>query len=230
MIHLSREQRDLAVEHARWAQDVARAWAVICGMLYFFKDLRSTALEALSKCAFKFDPSRNVPFRGFAWRGIAGAVVNAIKAEAREHRFEAALDAAAFFKDEDPASSDTDEERIAQIDGITADAMDAYILACAAQEDRMNGEAGLLEREAHVELKQAIARLPAEDRRLLELRYWDELPWNDVAARLGLPVRTAKDHEQKIRRELGAAVGAPPMPRRAPQDVQGKPEKTAAPP
>jgi RNA polymerase sigma factor (sigma-70 family) len=212
MIRLSREQRALGAEHARWAQSIARAWAMICGMEYYLDDLRATALEALSKSAFKFDPSRNVPFRGFAWRGIVGAVVNAIKDQAREQRFEVALDAAAFFTEEDPASSDTDEERIAQIDGVTADAMDAFVLACGAQEDRMNGEAGLLEREAHAELKQAIARLPPEDRRLIQLRYWDELPWKDVAERLGLPERTAQDHEQKIRRHLRAALasGCPP--------------------
>ena len=208
MIRLSREQRALAAAHARWAQEIARAWTVICDMDYYLDDHRSTALEALSKFAFKFDPSQNVPFRGFAWRGIAGAVVNAIKEQSRGHHFEVALDAAAFVKEEDPASSDTDEERIAQIDGVTADAMDAFVLACAAQEDRMNGEAGLLEREAHAELKQAIARLPPEDRRLIQLRYWDELPWEEVAEHLGLPERTAKDHEQKIRRKLRAALSS----------------------
>jgi RNA polymerase sigma factor (sigma-70 family) len=231
MIRLSPAQRALAAPHVRLAQNIARSLTVIYGMFHYHDILRSDALEGLSKAAHTFDPSREVPFEKYAWHRIIGQVKNAIGKEARRLSLEGmVLDAAARIEDERPVQLDAEDDTITQLDGITAEVMAAFVMVCAGQEHRLQGEAGVLQREAYAELEEALSQLAPQDRRLIQLRYWDELPWEEVAGRLGIPKRTAKDHDLKIRRHLGAALAAPPMPLRSPEGSQGKPEKTVGPP
>lgn len=231
MIRLSPDQRKRAAGHVLLAQNIARSLTVIYAMFHIHDILRSVALEALSKAAHAFNPSREVPFEKYAWYRIIGELKNAIGKEARRLSLEGAvLDAAARIEDERPVHPDAEDDTITQLDGITAEVMAAFVMVCAGQEHRTQGEARLLQREAYANLEEAISHLAPEDRRLVQLRYWDDLPWEEVAERLGIPLRTATDHDQKIRRRLAAALASPPMPRRPLHDVQRKPEKTAAPP
>lgn len=209
MIRLSAEQRALASRHVRVARDIARWFAATHGMLHLHDVLRSVAFEALSKAAHAFDPSRGVPFDKFAWYRIVGELKNAIGKESRRRSLEGAvLDAAAQIEDERPDHPDTEDDAIAQLDGITAEVMAAFVVAAAAEEQRAHGEAGLLQREAQGELSLALSQLHPEDRRLVELRYWDDLPWEAVANCLGVAERTAKDRDLKMRRRLAADLGA----------------------
>jgi RNA polymerase sigma factor (sigma-70 family) len=82
--------------------------------------------------------------------------------------------------------------------------MGAAYLQCAGEDHRAHGEARLLRQEASEQLHEAVERLPPEDRRLVELRYFQGLEWKQVALELGLPERTVKDHDLKIRRRLRA--------------------------
>src|SRR5690348_2502053 len=64
----------------------------------------------------------------------------------------------------------------------------------------------------------------------IELRYWDDLPWEEVAERLGIAERTAKDHDQKIRRRLAAALAEAAISRHLPKGILEIAKKDAAPP
>ena len=91
------------------------------------------------------------------------------------------------------------------IDLRTEELMLEFGISCGSLQMRVDPEARLLTREAHAEVAEAMASLPPRDSLLVELHN-DELPWKDVAERLGIPERTAKDHYAKIRERLRKAL------------------------
>lgn len=60
----------LAVEHAGWAQSIARSVARGWDLDWENDGLDGAAMEALLYCSRRFDESRGVPFRGYARRRI----------------------------------------------------------------------------------------------------------------------------------------------------------------
>lgn len=57
-----------------------------------------------------------------------------------------------------------------------------------------------------------VERLPAAQRRLLELVFFHELPLPEVAAELGWPLGTVKSRLHRLLRALNAEPGAEPVP------------------
>ena len=70
--------------------------------------------------------------------------------------------------------------------------------------------------ELHVRVGSALARLPAEQRRLLLLRYWLGLSPNDIARRESLPASTVRNRLRRaclrLRRTPEIVCYAPPRP------------------
>jgi DNA-directed RNA polymerase specialized sigma subunit len=60
----------LVLEHQGWAESIARSVARAWNMDWRGDGLDGAALEALLFCARRFDPSRGIPFRGYARRRI----------------------------------------------------------------------------------------------------------------------------------------------------------------
>lgn len=56
--------------------------------------------------------------------------------------------------------------------------------------------------EDRADVRRAVNRLPAEDRRLLGMRYWLDLTQTEVAQRLGIPEGTAKVRLHRARDAL----------------------------
>lgn len=68
---LSQDEIDkLVIEHQGWAESIARSVARAWNMDWRGDGLDGAALEALLFCARRFDPSRGIPFRGYARRRI----------------------------------------------------------------------------------------------------------------------------------------------------------------
>ena len=63
---------------------------------------------------------------------------------------------------------------------------------------------------SRVDLDRALAGLSHEDRRLLELRYTDDLTQPRVAAALGIPEGTVKVRLHRLRSRLRVALGSQP--------------------
>jgi len=80
--------------------------------------------------------------------------------------------------------------------------MEALLESYVGDELRSNGEAGLLTRESWDALHREIGGLTPEDRRLVELRYWDRRTWEEVGAALGVADRTARERDLRIRERL----------------------------
>jgi RNA polymerase sigma-70 factor (ECF subfamily) len=58
-----------------------------------------------------------------------------------------------------------------------------------------------------IDVTNALNDLPADDRTLLELRYWDDLTQSDLATRLGIPEGTVKVRLHRLRARLRAVLG-----------------------
>jgi RNA polymerase sigma factor (sigma-70 family) len=188
--------RTLAEEHALWARRIARRLARSHAVTYYLEDLEAAALLAVHETVRTFDPTKG-DFKTYAWKPIAGAVLNAIRKEGR-HALRSAVVESAARRDRPDGEADP----IEQLFHFAAEIMeDAYLQSLGA-EARANGEASLLKREEYERLHAAILRLEAHDRRLVELRYFDGHPWKQVAEELGIPERTAKDHDHRLREQL----------------------------
>lgn len=207
------EARELAARYAPWARRIAISLVVIYDVGHLRDDLVGTALLTLSRVAESFDPSRGWRFETFAYKRIAGEVLDEIGKELRHLTFLRApmLDASLRSPGDGSDTGEVNPEEsieasLAKIDAILADAMSAAVFGCMGEDRRSNGEARLIEHQADARLRGALGLLSPEERRLVELRYFEGLAWTQVALALDLPERTAKDRDHKIRRHLRACL------------------------
>lgn len=197
---LTPEQRALVEQHVGWARGIALARAALYRRFHDRDELVGAALEGLSRAACAFDPSRGTSFQAFAWKWVTGAIVGEIDGEARHlgRLRQRMVRAAPEIIGEGTPHEATADEAIDEIDRIAAALMEDGWLHAAGDEQA----ADLVPRALLADLKDALAALEAEDRRLVELRYFSEMPWRDVAQALGIPVGTAKDRDQRVRAVL----------------------------
>lgn len=167
------------------------------------EELRSIANESLLRAAQLFDASRGVPFDGYAFRFVRLDLQRAIGEEGARRRSEIALlsagcDALDRFGLPDPFASGTEHARLFAdaLEGMFAEVIARYLGAASR---------GLDESELGATLDRA-ARFRKEVRDLgargevLQLRYLEELGWDEVAFRLGVSLATARrDHDESLR-------------------------------
>jgi RNA polymerase sigma factor FliA len=209
---LSPDEQALVERHIPMAERIARS-LVRHYRAYHYEDVaRSTALEALTEARGTFDPAEGVPFDCFAWRRINGKVTDALHKEARhwEAWHSGAIETAELVEDPSNVLADTDEETSAHVDRLANEVMAGALLRFASEVKRTPGEAGEALRATYAAalrvVQEAVSRLSAEDQVLIDLHEWQALPWDSVASRLGVPVRTAKRRHQQIRRRVAVAL------------------------
>ncbi len=69
----------LVVEHQGWAESIARAVARGWNMDWRLDGLDGAAMEALIFCSRRFDPTRGIPFKGYARKRIHEAATDAAR-------------------------------------------------------------------------------------------------------------------------------------------------------
>lgn len=78
--HLSEEEaNNLVVEHHGWAESIARSVARAWNLDWRLDGLDGAAMEALIFCSRRFDPTRGIPFKGYARRRIHEASTEAAR-------------------------------------------------------------------------------------------------------------------------------------------------------
>jgi len=73
------EANELVMEHAGWAQSIARAVARAWSLDWQMDGLDGAAMEALIFCSRRYQPDMGVPFRGYARRRIHEASTEAAR-------------------------------------------------------------------------------------------------------------------------------------------------------
>ncbi len=170
-------------------------------------DLLSAGMLALSLCAKNYDPSRGVPFSGFAAFRIRGALTDELRSmdwasrgvRTKARSIDAAHNALAAKLGRSPTRAEVSQEMglsIRDLDAVDADVQRAAVLSLQAltPDDgaellptAADGPEGvLLKREQLGYLRDGIAELPDRLRFVVEQYFFGQRMMADIAAELGV--------------------------------------------
>jgi RNA polymerase sigma factor (sigma-70 family) len=128
-------------------------------------------------------------------RRVRGALLDVTRREMRRRERELLLD-------------DTEEAQGAAVKGEGEDE-DTQARALGVEAQLLGSpEESLLRREARAALDREVSRLSRDDQRLYALRHQEGLTWEEIAAQTGMPSRTGRSHDKRIRARLTAALRA----------------------
>ena len=169
------------------------------------EELVSFGREGLLGAARNFDASRGVPFRCWAALRVRGAIVDGVRSlgnvPRRMYRRIKAIEAAdrvegALIQDDaarPPAGATAADARLSHYLESIATAMAVGILAPSQRDcfeqvegDDVSPEEAVANRELAGEIRAAVARLPAQERHLVESHYFGDSTLDDAARALGL--------------------------------------------
>jgi RNA polymerase sigma factor for flagellar operon FliA len=165
------------------------------------EDLLAFAYEGLLEARQRFDASRGVQFKSFAYYRVRGAILDGVRrmaylprrayarlkaSEAVDVEGEQAAEARAALAG--AAASDV-EGNLRAIDGILGRVAAAYCTAASAQEEESepnNPEYSLIARERRTRVQRALAVLPEQEKYLIQGHYIEGRNFDELAKELGL--------------------------------------------
>jgi RNA polymerase sigma factor for flagellar operon FliA len=165
------------------------------------EDLLAFAYEGLLEARQRFDASRGVQFKSFAYYRVRGAILDGVRrmaylprrayarlkaSEAVDVEGEHAAEARAALAG--AAASDV-EGNLRAIDGILGRVAAAYCTAASAQEEESepnNPEYSLIARERRARVQRALAVLPEQEKYLIQGHYIEGRNFDELAKELGL--------------------------------------------
>jgi|SRR5215831_5630843 len=161
-------------------------------------DVIGSAELGLVEAAQNFDPSRGVLFKTFAYYRIRGAIYDALrrtgwlKGEALL-RFEAGANE--YLKDyteASPAAPAGPTAALGELQQLTSAVLTSFMLSLdafkfeVADPKNVSVEDALLDQDTKRQLKNALAQLPENNRRLIELYYFQDATLEEIGRVLGL--------------------------------------------
>jgi RNA polymerase sigma factor (sigma-70 family) len=153
---LSKPRNKLVIEHMDFARRIAAVVHRRIPPFIQLEDLQQEAFVGLIKAARKYNFKSGVPFQGFAYRKVHGAVIDSIR---RKNFFESSMYQLLDYVD------------------------DLELLQFDAETPITQGhDHGVVTRE----VQRAVASLPAEDRKVIELRFGEGLTGRAAAERMGV--------------------------------------------
>ena len=125
-------------------------------------------------------------------RRVRGALLDASKKEKRRRKREVLFDD--LEEAQGPAAPEGDDT-LARALGVEAEVLGSPLES-------------LLRRERQAALDREVERFPPAERRLYTLRHREGLTWNEITAETGIPGRTARLSDKRIRDHLTAVLRA----------------------
>lgn len=180
------------------------------------EELESVAYIGLCEAAATFNAELGVPFAGFAWNRIKGAVMTFME---REDKYRDLVKQCLACGDE-YAEMQTDQGEIDDTDADSKDrlrtAMSGMFASLAvgffSSAGRHAGESAWVQSKAYRDalstLTDVIASLPERDRRIVEMRYLEERGLEDVAKALSVSYISARRYHHAAMQRLGARLVA----------------------
>lgn len=155
------------------------------------EDLRAVADLAMCSAAASFDPSRGVPFAGYAWTVVTRQLGRAIRAEHRHQRGRVG----ASSRDD---RNCTDEDSLEAVPGMMERVAASAPLGRATWTMAAQTEEIAVQRAHHRSLVEALrvtlGSLPQGPRRLLEMRYLEGQDFDPIARALGISNASVRRH------------------------------------
>jgi RNA polymerase sigma factor (sigma-70 family) len=172
-----------------WAVRMAMVWAQTTGLPE--DELEGEALYAID-AALRTHHVRGVTVSEHVRRRVKGALLDTARKAQKHRQHEVLLD---DLEEAERQTIEDDDEAL-----MTALGVGAQVMA--------SPEESLLRRERQAARDQEVDRLPPADRRLYVLRHREERTWDEISAETGIPGRTARDHDKKIRDHLTGVLRA----------------------
>lgn len=178
------------------------------------EDLVAFGYEGLLEARKRFDASRGVQFKSFAYYRVRGAVIDGVRrmaylprrAYARLRAAEAAdLEGDAVLQTHAPAAASDVEGTLRAIDGVLGRMAAAYCVAASVDDE--DPEQNLLASERREIVKRALDTLPEPERKLIRGHYIDGRNFDEIAAELGLSKSWASRLHTRALGRLRAAFG-----------------------
>ena len=163
-------------------------------------ELVALGREGLVHAARRFDPSRGVPFSSYAYHRIRGAIFDGVRRQGWLSRVEYGhfLSCANSYlmnlgdrAEANPPPS-SGEERVSELTNTLEDLAAIFIVTAGIGEEDTpdprspDGFEALADKRTSAQVRQALARIPGRERRIIELHYFGELSLTDTGREMGL--------------------------------------------
>ncbi len=202
-LRLTREQQALLLEWTDWRVRMTRRLVRRFGRWVKPEEIEGKVLVTTTECACRFDPSRGVPFGGYALTAVVRVVGHAARQAGwrAEKAYQAASGCGEMWLSSPRAIFGTEEERRGLVDKLAGEAATAIVLAGAFSRDTAAGDedafVSTLDRPRIVD---RVGRMSARNQKVLEMRYGVEPQTLEaIAKELGCaPVTVRRAHEEAM--------------------------------
>jgi RNA polymerase sigma factor for flagellar operon FliA len=161
-------------------------------------DIRGSAELGLVEAANSFDPTRGVLFKTFAYYRIRGAIYDSLRKmgwfakDSARLKFESGANE--YMKDyaESAPADGSPEETLRELQDLTASVVNCYLISTTSMTEELqetgvqSAEERCIDREMRERLAEALNRLPAKNRQVLEDYYFRDQTLESIGERLGL--------------------------------------------
>ncbi len=183
-------------------------------------ELASVGYETECRCATRFEPARNVPFEAYSYTFVHLDMKKAIGKERTKQRREmtGTLDASyeylERYRDPGDLFADTEADSRRQLREFAEGIMGTFLARFLSEASQAPSEDDLHERDdrgrKRVRVRAAVEAM-GEAGRVLSLKYFDRLTWEEVAARVGSSSATVRrDHDAALRTLAARLAGTAP--------------------
>lgn len=196
---MRREDEQFVREYEGFVRGTAMQTRAQLGLDAPVEDLVAFGFQGLLEARARYDASKGVTFRAFAYYRVRGAVLDGVRAMSRlPRRAYARLKAAEaldkFAEDAGKGRAMTTQRASAEanlraVDAILGRVAAAYTVA-VSHEDAAEGagspEEALLREERQARMRMALRQLPERERLLVQGHYYEGRQFDEVSADLGI--------------------------------------------
>lgn len=180
-------------------------------------DLRSAMHLQLVQSVTVYEPSRNVPFNGYAYRGVLGAMLDAVSVDRRELAWKVVGE---MYRTEDGMMHDDESADTLDLESdvtpheVASSSLRAraaiFVVRVAWQQTSTGGEDDAidkLERDRIFRaLEMTLPTLTEREQRVLRLIHAEGMKLQDIAEQLGVDKRTVQRTHDAACEKLGTAL------------------------
>lgn len=205
-------QQKLVLEHLPLVRAIAsRLYRLRWNQSVEFDDYCQMGSVGLVEAAQRYDPGRGAEFGTFAsWR-ISGAILNGLMHSTEQHAQAAArkrlLDSRIGDLRDAAGSEASIEASLARLAQVAVGLAVGFMLEGTAMfdngasVDRFDGYASLALRQLRARVIASVASLPAQEQRVIELHYFQQRPFAEIAEDLSLTRgRISQIHKNALQR------------------------------
>lgn len=200
MSALTPRQQALVANHRHVATRATRRYARVYRQLLTRDEIEQAASLALTEAAMRFDEAAGVPFAGFAWSRIEGAILRLAGKETRARKLRSDMHGymEQARRETNVLSGDQADARAELVDHARC-AMIAMMIGLDKDTTSGRPDEEVMHKELRDALAGGMAHLDDQQRRLIEQRYFGESTLKQIAQDEGWsPITTRRRHKQAL--------------------------------